>query len=120
MIVEVPIIAIDLVEIEFNSFVLNDEFIAHRLGLIPLNSDRAMSMRFSRDCDACAGDGQCEYCPLSSASPPSASATRPSTSPTRTSTAPTTPSSPGIVIVKLRRGQELRLRAIASSPNCEF
>ncbi|MQL81022.1 hypothetical protein Taro_013478 [Colocasia esculenta] len=64
MIAEVPTVAIDLVEIEVNSTVLNDEFIAHRLGLIPLVSERAMEMLFSRDCDACDGDGECQYCSI--------------------------------------------------------
>ncbi|XP_048135195.1 DNA-directed RNA polymerases II, IV and V subunit 3-like [Rhodamnia argentea] len=128
MIAEVPTIAIDLVEIEVNSSVLNDEFIAHRLGLIPLTSERAMSMRFSRDCDACDGDGQCEFCSVEfhlrakcmtdqtlDVTSKDLISSDHTVVPVDFSDALGDDSSEhkGITIVKLRRGQELRLRAIA-------
>ncbi|PON88118.1 DNA-directed RNA polymerase, alpha subunit [Trema orientale] len=128
MIAEVPTIAIDLVEIEVNSSVLNDEFIAHRLGLIPLTSERAMSMRFSRDCDACDGDGQCEFCSVEfhlrakCMSDQTLDVTSKDLYTPDHTVVPVDFSDPagdesaeqrGIIIVKLRRGQELRLRAIA-------
>ncbi|XP_043721812.1 DNA-directed RNA polymerases II, IV and V subunit 3-like [Telopea speciosissima] len=131
MLAEVPTIAIDLVEIEGNSSVLNDEFIAHRLGLIPLTSERAMGMRFSRDCDACDGDGQCEFCSVEfhlhvrCDSDQTLDVTSHDLVSSDPSVVPVdvvqrsdnvgydTSEQRGIIIVKLRRGQELRLRAIA-------
>jgi DNA-directed RNA polymerase II subunit RPB3 len=59
MISEVATLAIDLVEFETNSSVLHDEFIAHRLGLVPIDSREAARLSFSRDC-MCAG--HCMYC----------------------------------------------------------
>lgn len=58
---EIPTIAIDLVDITTNSSVLPDEYLAHRLGLIPLISkDVGEALNYSRECDRC--DDHCEYC----------------------------------------------------------
>ncbi|KAF1811207.1 DNA-directed RNA polymerase II 45 kDa polypeptide [Eremomyces bilateralis CBS 781.70] len=56
---EVPTMAIDLVEVDLNTSVLPDEYIAHRLGLIPLNARNVDDVLYTRDCDC---EQYCDQC----------------------------------------------------------
>lgn len=120
---EVPTMAIDLVEVEGNTSVLADEFIAHRLGLIPLISKNMEDVTDSRDCDC---EQYCERC--SATLTLHAKCTGDEimkvyardlvVSPDRPNQyvgnpVITDPDGLGSLICKLRRGQELRMRCIA-------
>ena len=50
MISEVPTLTIDLVEVRENTSALHDEFIAHRLGLVPLQSENVDQFQSSEEC----------------------------------------------------------------------
>jgi DNA-directed RNA polymerase II subunit RPB3 len=59
MLSEIPTLAVDVVEVLDNTSVLADEFICHRLGLLPLNCRGVDDLLYSRDCDC---DGYCDNC----------------------------------------------------------
>ncbi|KAG5176106.1 putative DNAdirected RNA polymerase II 36 kDa polypeptide A [Tribonema minus] len=59
MIAEVPTMAIDLVTITENSSALQDEFLAHRLGLVPLRCEPGTKFVYNLDCDC---EDNCEQC----------------------------------------------------------
>ncbi|KAF2017054.1 insert subdomain of RNA polymerase alpha subunit [Aaosphaeria arxii CBS 175.79] len=59
MLAEIPTIAIDVVEVLDNTSVLADEFIVHRLGLIPLVAKGVEDLLYNRDCEC---EGYCDQC----------------------------------------------------------
>lgn len=63
MIAEVPTMAIDLVTVLENTSPLHDEYIVHRLGLIPLSSQHVDQFVFAQDCEDC--EDHCEKCSVS-------------------------------------------------------
>ncbi|KAF2400240.1 RNA polymerase Rpb3/RpoA insert domain-containing protein [Trichodelitschia bisporula] len=120
---EVPTIAIDLVEVEANTSVLADEFICHRLGLVPLNSKGVDDLRYTRDCDC---EQYCEYCSVtltlharcSSADIMHVFARDLVVSEGRPNEWVGTPvivdpEGKGVLIAKLRKGQEIRMKCVA-------
>ena len=125
MISEIPTLAIDSVEIEKNTTVLADEFLAHRLGLIPLESLDIDKLRYNRECTC---DNYCNRCSVtlilnviatedSSKSVYSRDLTVVQNDHIKNlklgnpAISPDVPE--GILICKLRKGQELTVRCIA-------
>lgn len=116
--------AIDLVEIEANTSVLPDEFLAHRLGLIPLNSKNCdQDVEYTRDCDC---ENHCARCSVTLTL--HARCTGDEVMPVYArdlvvsseranewvgSPVITDPEGKGPIIAKLRRGQELKMTCIA-------
>jgi DNA-directed RNA polymerase II subunit RPB3 len=120
---EVPTMAIDVVEIEANTSVLADEFICHRLGLIPLISKNVDDVIYSRDCEC---DQYCELCSVTLTLHARCTgdeimkvyARDLVVDPARANKyvgnpVITDPEGLGTVICKLRKGQELRMKCIA-------
>ncbi|BFZ58304.1 RNA polymerase II subunit 3 [Savitreella phatthalungensis] len=113
---EIPTVAIDLVEIERNSSVIPDEFLAHRLGLVPLHSeDIDRRLQYTRDCDC---EQYCDKCAI--VLDLHARCTDDSTMNVTSDMLVSSNASgefgtplPGILLAKLRREQEIRLRCIA-------
>jgi DNA-directed RNA polymerase subunit D len=109
MVNRVPVLAVEEVEFKKNKSAMYDEQVAHRLGLVPLETD-AKSYKMKSECK-CGGKG-CAQCELKL----KLKAKGPATvySEDLKSTDPEVkPAYPNIPIVKLLKGQELELVATA-------
>lgn len=114
MITETPTMAIDWVQLESNSSVLCDEFIAHRLGLIPLISDNVVeNIKFPKDCNCKKNCLDCSIefnINITCKENQTKSIT---SSDLKSSDLRIKPAFDDIIIVKIQKGQELKIRAFA-------
>ncbi|KAF2470602.1 insert subdomain of RNA polymerase alpha subunit [Lindgomyces ingoldianus] len=123
MLAEIPTIAIDVVEVLDNTSSLADEFVCHRLGLIPLSAKGLDDIIYSRDCEC---EGYCDQCSVTltlnakcttdgvmkvCARDLVVSAGRPNE--TVGNPVIMDPEGQGSTIVKLRKGQTIHMRCIA-------
>ena len=122
MLAEIPTIAIDVVEVLDNTSVLADEFVCHRLGLVPLSSRGVEDLLYSRDCDC---EQYCEQCSITLTLHAKCTSdenmkvyARDLIVDGRHATSIgtpmiTDPDGVGCLLAKLRRDQELRLKCVA-------
>lgn len=118
---EVPTLSIDTVLFNSNTSVLCDEFLAHRLGLIPLTSHKYDFFKFTRDCSCAIGCPECTVELNLNVRCSEDSDRRDVTSRDLISQNPDVvpvlmggfEKDPGILIARLAKGQEIKLRAFA-------
>jgi DNA-directed RNA polymerase subunit D len=110
---EVPSMAIDEVVMIENSSILQDEMIAHRLGLVPLKTDLD-TYNLPEDCE-CKSEFGCGQCRVTlTLNAESTEATRPVYSGELTSENPAIiPVTDKIPLLKLAKGQKIKLEAYA-------
>ena len=110
MMEEVPVMAIEDVEITKNSSILYDEIIAHRLGLLPLTTD-LKSYNLPENCK-CEGKG-CARCQVKLTLQASKGSGMVYASEIKSKDSAIKPAHPKMPIVKLLKSQQLELEATA-------
>ncbi|KAJ2755851.1 RNA polymerase II subunit 3 [Coemansia pectinata] len=118
MIAEVPTMAIDLVEFHDNTSMLVDEYLAHRLGMVPLTSHTVDEFKLTRDCTC---TDYCKECSVefnlhvkcTEEGTRTVYSTELISSNKDVSPVSEGPDDKGIILLKLRKGQEINIHCIA-------